>query len=101
MTGTKQFRTGWLLFVVLIVFTLSIGTAVHNHGIAGSDGGAEKISQSKFTCPACVFDGKPVMFAETAIVTWEAYRLTITPEVEVSFDTMLGECSASRAPPAA
>lgn len=96
---TSPSRAGWLLFVVLIAFTLSIGTTVHNHGPFGFDGGAEKVSQSKFTCPACVVGGKPVTFVTAAIVVCDSGHVTDVAFDGASFENVLGGTSSSRAPP--
>lgn len=95
-----MFRTGWTVFLVLIVFTLSIGTVIHNHGLMGSDGGAEKISQAKFTCPACVFNGKPVTVTATTIVVCDSSAVTLAAPFEFSFENSLAEATSARAPPA-
>lgn len=92
-------RTGWLL-LVLVVFTFSIGTAVHNHGLFGVDGGAEKVSQSKYTCPACVFDGKPVTQMTAAVIVGSTGHFAVDVPVDRSFEMLLGETASSRAPPA-
>jgi hypothetical protein len=97
--GSSPLRAGWLLGVVLVVFTLSVGAAVHNHGLFGSGGSAEKVSQSQFTCPACVFDGKPITIASATIVTYSSCHLTVVCATPVSFERILSETRSSRAPP--
>lgn len=99
--GPSLLRAGWLLGVILVVFTLSAGAAVHNHGLFGSGAGAEKVSQSQFTCPACVFDGKPVMFASATVVACGSPHYTVMLSDPVSFERTLCETSSKRAPPVA
>lgn len=97
--GSSALRAGWLLGVVLVVFTLSVGAAVHNHGLYGYGGGAEKVSQSQFPCPACVFDGKPVTIASTASVTYGSSHVAVVCAPPVSFERITSETRSSRAPP--
>ena len=98
--GRSPLKGGWLLALVVIVFTLSIGAAVHNHGLFGSDGGAEKVSQSKFTCPACVFDGKPITLVACASLIGDFGRTVLVEPAEIWVEAILGEAASSRAPPA-
>jgi hypothetical protein len=92
-------RPGWPVLAAAVVFMLSFGTAAHNHGVFGSDVGAEKVSQSQVTCPACMFDGRPVTVVTETIVICDAGPLAFVPPAAFVFEEILESTSASRAPP--
>jgi hypothetical protein len=94
-------RVGGLSVVVLLVFAVSLGAAVHNHALVGVDGGGENISPTKLTCPACVFDGKPVTVVGAHVTSFDASALPLTIPATSSFERILDRTLGARAPPAA
>ena len=72
---------------------------MHNHSLFGVDGGAEKIAQSKFTCPACVFDGNPTVVPESIDVFVPSDCTPVGDGAEASLHEHDACDALSRAPP--
>lgn len=89
----------WMAVIACLFVSLAAGASIHNHSLFGVDGGAEKIAQSKFTCPACVFDGNPTVVAASFDLADSSGSTPVSHGYEPSLHEHDACDALSRAPP--